>query len=141
MKKPSKLSFLVLGIGDLFTKFYYHTSMIIFADDFKLLVDFPSPLRKVIYEASKKAKFDIDVTDINDAILTHVHSDHSNGIETYGFYKLFFEGKKPTLYTIPEVKDVLWENRLKASMGYLTNKNFDFEKQMILEDYFNIQIL
>lgn len=141
MKKDTNFKFLILGIGDLFTKYYYNTSMILFADGFNLLIDFPTPLRKVIYEASKKSKFSIDVDDIHHAILTHVHSDHSNGLETFGFYKLFIQKDHATVYTIPEVKDILWENRLKASMGYLTNEKFEKIKDMQIEDYFDVNII
>lgn len=140
-KEDSAFKFLVLGMGDLFTKLYYNTSIVLISGDFYLLVDFPTPLRKVIYEASLKSKFPIDLDEINHAILTHVHSDHSNGLETYGFYKLFLQKRRPAVYTICEVKDVLWENRLKASMGYLTNKDFVKIKDMTLEDYCDVKVL
>ncbi len=141
MNTDNSFKFLVLGIGDLFTKYYYNTSIILLYKDSNLLIDFPTPLRKVVYEASQKSGYPIDVDNIHDAILTHVHSDHSNGLETFGFYKLFIQQDRATVFTIPEVRDVLWENRLKASMGYLTNENFDIIKNMHIDDYFNVDII
>ncbi len=50
---------------------------------------------------------------------THVHGDHMNGLEGVAFYKHFAAGKKVQLVTSPEVRAVIWDERLKASMSAL----------------------
>jgi ribonuclease BN (tRNA processing enzyme) len=140
-KQSSPLSFLVLGKGDLFSRLYYHTHFIVFLDDFPILVDCPDPLPKALYEASRKAKIAIGLDDINHIILTHLHGDHSNGLESLGFYNYYIRKHKPVIYTIPEVRDAIWENKLKASMGHKTNSVFEEVGNLQLSDYFRVKIL
>ena len=135
------LSILILGIGDFFSKLYYHTGFVLFMDDIPILVDCQDPLPKVLYEASQKSGVKIDMSDIDHLILTHLHGDHSNGLESLGFYNYFIRGKKPLLYTIPEVREDIWENKLKASMSPRTNNDFDKVGEMTLEDFFEPRIL
>jgi len=140
-RRSSPLSFLMLGIGDFFTKYYYHTGFIIFLEDRPILVDCQDPLPKALYEASLKSKVKIGLDDIDHLILTHLHGDHSNGLESLGFYNYFTRNRKPMIYTIPEVKEAIWENKLKASMHPRTNDDFEKVGEMKLEDFFRIRLL
>ncbi len=140
-ERRSALAFLVLGIGDFFSRLYYHTSFILFVDNRPILVDCPDPLPRIIFEASKKSGVPVDIDDIDNIILTHLHGDHSNGIEGLGFYNHFTRRKKPVIHTIPEVRDVMWENKLKASMSTLTNDNFEKVCELSLHDYFRLRML
>ena len=121
----SELRILTLGIGDFFTRRFYNTSFIILAaDQPPILIDAPSPLAKVIHDASESADLPIDIADIDHLILTHLHGDHCNGVEELGFFNRFNRQKgKPTIYTIAEVEKDLWPHRLKASMGAQTEED------------------
>lgn len=140
-KARSPLSFLILGIGDFFSKLYYHTHFVIFADKFPVLVDCPDPLPKTLYEASQKSGINISLDDIDHIILTHLHGDHSNGLESLGFYNHFMRKAKPVIHTIPEVRKVMWKNKLKASMSPKTNKIFEKIGEFKMEDFFRLKIL
>lgn len=140
-RSRSPLSFLILGIGDFFSKLYYHSHFVIFADESPILVDCPDPLPKTLYEASQKSRIKIGLDDIDHVILTHLHGDHANGLESLGFYNYFVRGKKPVIHTIPEVQEVLWVNKLKASMSPKTNNNFEKTGEFQLEDFFRLKIL
>lgn len=137
----SPLSVLVLGIGDFFSRKYYHTSMVLLAEGRPIFVDCPDPLPKMLHEASRKSGINLGLGDIDDVILTHLHGDHANGLESLGFFNKFVSHKKPTLHTIPEVADVIWENRLKSSMGTLVDKDYKPCGEMGLSDFFRIRIL
>ena len=137
----SSLSILILGIGDFFSKYYYHTSFVIFPDESPVFVDCPDPLPKMLYEASQKSGVPLGLDDIDHVILTHLHGDHANGLESLGFYNRFLRHRKPILHTIPEVADVLWDRRLKSSMGPCTNADFESCGEMRLEDFFRLHIL
>ncbi|HOE63198.1 MAG TPA: MBL fold metallo-hydrolase [Candidatus Sumerlaeota bacterium] len=137
----SPLSVLVLGIGDFFSRKYYHTSMVLLAESRPIFVDCPDPLPKMLHEASRKSGINLSLSDVDNVILTHLHGDHANGLESLGFYSKFMRHKKPTLHTIPEAADVIWDNRLKASMGPLVDGDFVPCGEMCLEDFFRIRIL
>lgn len=137
----SPLSFLILGIGDFFSKLYYHTHFVIFAEDCPVLVDCPDPLPKSLYEASQKSHVKISLDNIDHVILTHLHGDHSNGLESLGFYNYFVRRRKPVIHTIPEVRKVIWNNKLRASMSPKTNNNFEKIGELSLEDFFRLKML
>lgn len=139
-KKTDNMKILILGVGDFFSRKYYSTSFLLLYDNQKILVDCPDPLRRMLYDASKRSGFQIDLPDINDVILTHLHGDHSNGLEGLGFYKRFVEGRRVTLYTIPEVATELWEHKLRASMGAITDLETHRTRHFHLKDYFRIRL-
>lgn len=79
---------------------------------------------------------------ITDVALTHMHSDHIGGIETFAFYQHFELNRRgmdrPNLH-LPSEKfaNVLWEHALKAGMGL----GHDAEGEATwptLETYFNV---
>jgi len=140
-QRKSPLSILILGIGDFFSKYYYHSSFVILLDGRPVFVDCPDPLPMMLHAASQKSGVSLGLNDVDHVILTHLHGDHANGLESLGFYSRFFRHKKPIIYTIPEVERAIWENRLKSSMGPFTNDEFERVGEMKLEDFFRLRIL
>jgi ribonuclease BN (tRNA processing enzyme) len=132
---------LVLGVGDAFSERWDSTSFVLSAGGRNTLVDIPAPPRKVIREASAAAGRPLRIDDIDDLILTHVHGDHCNGVECFGFYKLFVQKRRPRLWTIPEVSGPLWEHRLRAPMERLWNADFTASRDLALTDYFDLRHL
>ena len=67
-------------------------------------------------------------------MITHVHGDHMNGLEGAAFFKHFVQGKRVQLVTSQEVRDEIWEHRLRAPMAELFDgrqtRSFGFD------DYF-----
>ena len=123
-----------LGVGDTFSERLFPTSLLLRQGDFQLAVDCPDGYRRVLAEARAKSGLPLDLADIDDVLLTHVHGDHMNGLEGVAFFKRFAQGKKVRLHASPEVHDVVWPQRLVGSMGVL----FDGARLVALgsEDYF-----
>lgn len=115
---PNRLFLMPLGVGDAFTSTHYNSSFVLVARERAILVDCPSPLRRVLRDASAKSGLEIDIPEIDHAILTHLHGDHCNGLEEFGFYKHYVaRQERPHLYLLEESIGPLWDNRLKAAMG------------------------
>ncbi len=131
---PSRLYLLPLGVGNAFTRLSYNASFLMIAGERNILVDCPAPIRRVLYEAGKKAGLSIDLDDIDDIILTHLHGDHCNGLEEVGFYRHHvLHAPAPNLYLLPEVEQPLWEHRLKAAMA-------GRDGDRTLESFFNVHV-
>ena len=57
-----------------------------------------------------------------------------NGLEGAAFFKHFVENKRVQLFSLPEVRDVIWDERLKGSMGQFWNGS-EF-CSLTFDDYF-----
>ena len=80
----------ILGVGNAFSTDHYSTCFVVQSKDgFNLAVECPHPYLKMLKETPKAPK----IEDIDNFIITHLHSDHCNGLETIGFYKKFVENK------------------------------------------------
>jgi ribonuclease BN (tRNA processing enzyme) len=108
---------IVLGVGDAFSEKYRPTSLLLSCDDFLLAIDCPDMYRSVLRGASERSGRNLSIEKIDHVLITHVHGDHMNGLEGAAFFKRFTEGKRLTLISSPEVREVIWDQRLVASMG------------------------
>lgn len=135
----SAFEVIALGVGDTFSEVHHPTSLLLVADGFHLAIDCPDMYRRVLRDASQKGAGPLSITDIDDVLLTHVHGDHMNGLEGFGFFKHFAEHKLVRLHTIPEVCEALWDRRLEMSMGRLWNgEGFT---TMCFEDFYEPHLL
>lgn len=82
----------VLGIGNAFTARRNNTSFLI-RHRRNLLIDGPHALFRVFRQ------FEIDRSEINDVLLTHIHGDHVAGLETLLLWKHYAEQQRVRLYT------------------------------------------
>lgn len=126
---PVKLH--VLGVGDTFSEKHHTHALLLEHDGFHLAIDCPDSYRRVL----AKAGTGLDLFQIDDVLVTHVHGDHMNGLEGVGFFKHFGQKKRLVLHTIAAVKENLWEKRLELSMGQLWNGT-EF-RSLGFEDYFD----
>ena len=110
----------ILGVGDYFTEIHNYSSFVIGADGSFTLVDCPDGLPKIINEANQVTDIGVRLQDIKHVILTHLHGDHSNGLEGLAFFKKFFQGgEKPIVYSTRAVLKDIWSQKLKAAMKRL----------------------
>lgn len=107
-----------LGIGNAFTRKYFNTSLLVLCGGRTHLIDAPAPLRHMLQRASDTSGVQgIDIDSVDTLLLTHLHGDHCNGVEEFGFWRRFHSrAPKPDLYILPELAAPLWDNRLSASM-------------------------
>jgi ribonuclease BN (tRNA processing enzyme) len=130
----SKFEVTVLGVGDTFSEKHHSTALLLSCDGFQLAVDCPDMYRSVLRDARERSGRALDISDIDHVLITHVHGDHMNGLEGVAYYKHFVEGKQVKLVTSDEVRAVIWQERLKASMSTLWNgESF---REMSFESYF-----
>ncbi|MCK6550563.1 MBL fold metallo-hydrolase [Myxococcota bacterium] len=110
---------MALGVGDTFTEKHHTTALLLEADGVRLAIDCPDTYRRVLADASRTSGRSISLADIDQVLITHVHGDHVNGLEGVAFWKHFVEQKKVELVTSPDVRSVLWDQRLRAPMERL----------------------
>jgi ribonuclease BN (tRNA processing enzyme) len=113
----SGLSLLGLGVGDAFSALYYSTCLALEAEGSWLLIDCPHPIRKILRESGQAAGVALDVGQIRALVLTHLHADHSSGLEGLAFFARYVLGRRVPLLAHPEVLARLWEGCLAGSMG------------------------
>jgi ribonuclease BN (tRNA processing enzyme) len=90
--------------------------------------------RAVLRDAGRHTGRVFDLAKIDHFLITHVHGDHMNGLEGVAFFKHFVENKRVQLASLPEVREVIWNERLKGSMGQLWNGS-EF-RLLGFDDYF-----
>jgi ribonuclease BN (tRNA processing enzyme) len=110
---------IALGVGDTFSERHRTAALVLEHDGFRLAVDCPDRYRGALRHAGDVAGRLLPIESIDDVFVTHVHGDHVNGLEGIAFYKRFAEQKRVRLHTTVEVREVLWERRLRAAMETL----------------------
>jgi ribonuclease BN (tRNA processing enzyme) len=136
-----RLEVITLGVGDAFSARTYQTSLLLSAGGRMTLIDIPDPPRKAMAEAGRELRTDCGLERVDDVIVTHVHGDHANGLECYGFFKRFVQKRRPRLWSIPDVFGPLWENKLKAGMGRLVEIDLNKGRDVGPEEYFEFRHL
>jgi ribonuclease BN (tRNA processing enzyme) len=125
------MSFIPLGVGDAFSARFYSTCLAVEAEGQWLLVDCPHPIRKILRES---AGLDIDA--FVGAVITHLHADHSSGLEGLGYFSWFILRRKFPLIAHPRVMERLWEGHLAAGMECLIDRDH-VPHPMGFDDYFD----
>ncbi len=142
--------YLPLGVGDAFTARYYSCSVALEAPAQAvaaagldpagprwLLIDCPHPIRKMMAEASGAADVSLDVGDLQGVVVTHLHADHSSGLEGLGYFAHFVLRRRLPLLAHPDVLARLWDGHLAAGMEQLLPAVGAPFRSMTLEDYFD----
>jgi ribonuclease BN (tRNA processing enzyme) len=133
------MRFVPLGVGDAFSALYYSSCLAVEAEGAWLLVDCPHPIRKILREASLSSGIPLDVGNFCGVALTHLHADHSSGLEGFGYFAHFVLGNKATLLAHPLVLQDLWPGHLQAGMKQLIATPESPPTPMELHDYFDIK--
>lgn len=135
------MDLLVLGVGDAFSALHYSTCLALRAEGQWLLLECPHPLRKILREGSAAAGLSLDVGDLAGVAVTHLHADHSSGLEGLGYFSHFVLGRRAELLVHPAVAARLWEGHLAAGMEQLISAPGGPPRRMQLEDYFALRPL
>ncbi|WP_037584952.1 MBL fold metallo-hydrolase, partial [Stigmatella aurantiaca] len=97
------LSFITLGVGDAFSALRYSSCLAVEAEGQVLLIDCPHPIRKMMREASESSGVPLDADRVAGVALTHLHADHSSGLEGLSYFSFFLLKQKLSLLCHPEV--------------------------------------
>jgi ribonuclease BN (tRNA processing enzyme) len=130
----SDFEVIVLGVGDTFSERHHTAALLLCCDGFALAVDCPDRYREALRSAAQRSGRPLSLAAVDHVLITHVHGDHMNGLEGLAFYKHFAENRRVKLVTSPEVRSVIWDARLKVSMGTLWNGT-SF-RSLTFDDYF-----
>lgn len=136
-----RMRVLILGVSDAFSRRGFGSSALIEAPDGYVLVDCPDPIHRILHEATAQAGWSVDASQIDDVLLTHLHGDHCNGLEAFGFARTIARmrnpgPKLPRVFTNRPAAERLWE-RLAPAMELQTWLG----RPARLEDYFELHPL
>ncbi|MCH2136543.1 MAG: MBL fold metallo-hydrolase [Phycisphaerales bacterium] len=125
---------LITGIGDAFTARYFGSSGLIRSDRGLVAIDCPGAVMAMYRQAAEVSGWAVDATDVADILLTHLHGDHSDGLETLGFANRYLRQppRRPRLHALPEVLDRVWEKLGPAMDGATKSAG----ETSTLSDYF-----
>jgi ribonuclease BN (tRNA processing enzyme) len=130
------MELVVLGTGDAFSRTRAGASAVVTAPRGPVLVDAPDGLLRALSEASRSSGRALEPMRIDDILLTHLHGDHANGLEAFGFLRWVERqragGTRPRLHTPAAAAARLWE-RLAPAM--------DQGGRAGLADYFDVRVL
>lgn len=132
------LSFIPLGVGDAFSALRYSSCLAVEAEGQVLLVDCPHPIRKMMREASVSTGVPLDVDRVAGVALTHLHADHSSGLEGLAYFSFFVLKRKLALLAHPDVTRRLWDGHLAAGMECLIEQRGAEPNPKHFEDYFAV---
>lgn len=110
------MEIIVLGVGDAFTAKYANTSFLLRHDGFTLAIDCPDRYRGVLAAVADKSGLSLSLEQIDAFLITHLHGDHVNGLESVAFYRRFRENRKVKVWGHNAVIRDLWDKRLKLAM-------------------------
>lgn len=130
------MRFVPLGTGDAFSARWYSSCLALEAEGSWLLVDCPHPIRKMMREASASAGVELDVDRLTAVVVTHLHADHSSGLEGLGYFFHFALRRPAPLLAHPAVVERMWAGHLAAGMERLLPAVGQPARDMSFEQYF-----
>lgn len=133
---------LITGVGDAFTRKHFSTSAVIRGPRGLVLLDCPDLIHRVLLEASRRSGWEASADTIDDILLTHLHGDHCNGLESFAFYRKMarLSGKnsvRPRLYCSPPVAKRVWERLAPAMDASFVGPG----RKAKLADFFDLKLL
>jgi flavorubredoxin len=115
-----------LGVGGAYADENYQSNMLMEVNGKKILFDCGTDIRFSLKEKFKDIN-NGNISDYIDAVyVSHIHQDHSGGLEWLGFCTYFNpKAPKPTLICSNELKDELWSDFLKGCKDINLQTYFD----------------
>jgi len=127
---------LVVGTGDAFSTERFGCCCVLEGNKGLVLVDCPDNICRALKEANLASGWDVDVMNMQDIVITHLHGDHCNGLEALGFLRWLghrnLNKPLPRLHCWKPIANRLWE-RLAPAM--------DQGGKATLRDYFELHLL
>jgi ribonuclease BN (tRNA processing enzyme) len=95
----------------------------------------------MLREASAQTGLPLDLDRVEAVALSHLHADHSSGLESAAYFSRFALGRKLTVIAHPEVTERLWTGHLAGSMGWSFPEPGLPARQNQFEDYFDLRVV
>jgi len=118
--EPVTFRLVIIGSGDAFSARHHGSSAVALSPEGMVLVDCPDPINMALREASSASGIALDAKGIGDVIITHLHGDHVNGLEAFGFMHWLLRRQEPSrprprLHAAAPVMARMWD-RLAPAM-------------------------
>lgn len=107
-----ELSIFFIGAGSAFTKRFFQNNIIIMKGEDHLLVDCGTLCSYSLHTIGAK------ITPFRNIFLTHIHADHTGGMEEVFLMNRYMTKKKPLLIVDKDFSKILWNETLKGGSGY-----------------------
>ena len=127
LKNSGSLSLFFIGTGSAFSKKNFQNNVLFIKGKNHILVDCGTLCPLAI------SQFGIDISAVDNFVLTHSHADHIGGMEEVAFTDYYVKRKPPLIVIDDKYKKTLWNESLRGGMGY--SKTHD-GKTAGFDDYF-----
>ncbi len=118
-----------IGTGDAFSRRYGHTSALIEAGKICLMVDFG------YLTPRRLERYGHGLGEITHVAVSHLHADHTGGLEELAFTSRFVHRRKPTLLLPQGLGNQLWESSLRGGLEWVLDDRGE-AMHCTLEHYF-----
>lgn len=135
LKNDGNLEIVFIGTGSAFSQLLGNNNIIIIKGDTHVVIDFglTAPFRF-------KSVTGLDLTEIENILITHSHSDHIGGVEYLTLQNKYIgqsQGKpKLKLLTTKEYKNILWKKSLSGGLQF-NEVSGEEKRKLKLSDYFD----
>lgn len=120
------------GTGNAFAKTFFNNNAMIESPNHRFMIDFGQTAPLALHQ------LDVPMNEINDVLITHLHSDHCGGLEELAFQSMFRYGHhngKIRLWLAEDLLDPLWENTLKGGLS------FEHAGMVSLDHFFDVRLM
>lgn len=119
----------MLGTGSAFSKKYDNCNALVSAGGSRLLIDCGFTAPRALH--AMKIAFE----QLDGIFITHLHADHTGGLEEIAFVSKYVLKRKPRLFVPQALRDPLWHYSLRGGLespeeGFVT-----------LDDYFDVSVV
>jgi L-ascorbate metabolism protein UlaG (beta-lactamase superfamily) len=121
-----------IGTGSFFSRRFGHTNALVEAGSTRLMIDFG------YLAPSRLETCGRDQSEITHVAVSHLHADHTGGLEELAFVSKFVHRSTPTLITPHGLADLLWKYSLRGGLECVADDTGQAQRCR-LADYFNIQ--
>lgn len=97
-----------LGVGDAFTERFWYSNMLLTIDGRELFIDCPAYIPKMLADNNRVGEKQVTIDRYRELLLTHMHADHTGGIEELSYWQYFSTENPMKLYAPKWMLQDVW---------------------------------
>ncbi len=123
-----------VGTGSAFSRRFGHNNALVEKGDVRLMLDFG------YHSPARLEKMEIGLQEITHIAISHLHADHTGGLEELAFTSYFVHRRRPKLLVPGPIVKSLWDTCLAGGLGWIADaQGGPLSRE--LSDYFEIALL